>query len=60
MRTDILDLSVNEITSNELSLGGLKSIDLSITELESAAAPDVASFLGGVSAATAVSALILT
>ncbi|MFE0019871.1 hypothetical protein [Amycolatopsis sp. NPDC059021] len=60
MRSDILNLSVTEIAPNELSFGGLKSIDLSITELESATAPDVASFLGGVSAATAVSALILT
>ncbi|GAA5154612.1 MULTISPECIES: hypothetical protein [Amycolatopsis] len=59
MRDTRLDLSVSELGANELSVGGLGSIDLSITELESVATPDLSSFLQSVSASAAVSSLII-
>lgn len=53
-----LDLSVSELTSTEMPLNTLASIDLSATELENLAAPDVGDFVASVAAATAVSGVI--
>lgn len=59
MRNKNLDLSVTEVGTRELSIGAGASIDLSVTELENVAAPDVSSFLQSIGTGIAISGLII-
>jgi hypothetical protein len=54
-----LDLAVHEVAASELSLGGLRAVDLSIVELENVTTPDLSSFLTSVGTGIAVSGLII-